>query len=351
MDDRSLNDKTILVTGGAGFIGSNLIHFLLEKYDHCRIVNLDCLTYAGNLDNLKDIRNNPRYEFIKGDIRDKKLVEEVFKKVHIVVHLAAETHVDRSILSAGEFVLTDVFGTFILLDAQKKSEIEVFLYVSTDEVYGSSDKGFFKESVAFNPSSPYAASKAGADHLVNSYHITYGAPVMIVRPSNNYGPYQFPEKFIPLFITNALDDKELPLYGRGENQRDWLFVRDNCRAMDCVLRKGRIGEDYNIGAGCEKKNIEVAEKILDFLGKPRSLIRLVKDRPGHDRRYSLDCQKIQSLGWKPEKKFEEGLEETVYWYKQNEEWWREIKQKKPEFKDFYRKYYKSRNSEDYKKEE
>ena len=211
MDERSLNDKTILVTGGAGFIGSRFIHYLLEKYSKCRILNLDSLTYAGNLDNLKDIEKNPRYEFIKGDIRDKKLVNGIFKKVQVVVHMAAETHVDRSIIDAGEFVLTDVFGTFTLLESLKRSNIELFVHVSTDEVYGSAEADSFREEDAFNPSSPYAASKAGADHLVHSYHVTFGLPVITVRPSNNYGPYQFPEKFIPLFITNALDDKKLPL--------------------------------------------------------------------------------------------------------------------------------------------
>jgi len=325
MDERSLNDKTILVTGGAGFIGSHFIHYLLEKYRRCRIVNLDNLTYAGNLDNLKDIEKDPRYTFIKGDIRDKELVNELFKKVQFVVHMAAETHVDRSILDAGEFVLTDVFGTFVLLESLKKSNTELFVHVSTDEVYGSTETDSFSEEDPFNPSSPYAASKAGADHLVHSYHITFGLPVIVVRPSNNYGPYQFPEKFIPLFITNAMDNKKLPLYGDGQNCRDWLFVRDNCRAIDCILRKGKIGEAYNIGAQEEKKNIEVAENILKLLGKPPGLIEFVKDRLGHDMRYFLDCKKIHSLGWKAEKKFFEGLKETVFWYKQNEDWWRKVK--------------------------
>jgi len=340
MDERSLNDKTILVTGGAGFIGSHFIHYLLEKYSRCRIVNLDNLTYAGNLDNLKDIEKDPRYTFIKGDIRDKELVDELFKKVQFVVHMAAETHVDRSILDAGEFVLTDVFGTFVLLESLKKSNTELFVHVSTDEVYGSTEADSFSEEDAFNPSSPYAASKAGADHLVHSYYVTFGLPVIMVRPSNNYGPYQFPEKFIPLFITNALDNKKLPLYGDGQNLRDWLFVRDNCRAIDCILRKGKIGEAYNIGAQEEKKNIEVAENILKLLGKPPSLIEFVKDRLGHDMRYFLDCKKIHSLGWKAEKKFFEGLKETVFWYKQNEDWWRKVKQKNTGFKKFYREYYR-----------
>lgn len=345
MDERSLNDKTILVTGGAGFIGSHFIHYLFEKYSRCRVVNLDNLTYAGNLDNLKDIEKDPRYTFIKGDIRNKELVDELFKKVQFVVHMAAETHVDRSILDAGEFVLTDVFGTFVLLESLKKLNTELFVHVSTDEVYGSTEADSFSEEDAFNPSSPYAASKAGADHLVHSYHVTFGLPVIAVRPSNNYGPYQFPEKFIPLFITNALDNKKLPLYGDGQNRRDWLFVRDNCRAIDCILRKGKIGEAYNIGAQEEKKNIEVAENILKLLGKPPSLIELVKDRLGHDMRYFLDCKKIHSLGWKAETKFFEGLKETVFWYKQNEDWWRKVKQKNPEFKKFYREYYR-RNKRD-----
>lgn len=341
MADRSLEGKTILVTGGAGFIGSNLIHFMLQNYKSCKIINLDKLTYAGNPDNLKDIEDDSRYEFIKGDIRDKEIVEDVFKQVQGVVHMAAETHVDRSIVDAGEFVLTDVYGTFMLLEALRNADVEFFLHVSTDEVYGSRDRGFFSEADPLNPSSPYAASKTGADRLAYSYVVTYGVPVMIIRPSNNYGPNQYPEKFIPLFISNALEDKDLPLYGKGENVRDWLYVEDNCRAIDLVCRKGALGEVYNVGANNEVQNITIARKIVELLGKPESLIKFVKDRLGHDRRYAIDCAKINALGWQPEKDFAEGLEETVSWYQENENWWRKIKYQGEEFIAFHKKYYSS----------
>lgn len=342
MTERQLDGKTLLVTGGAGFIGSNFIHYMLEEYPECRIINLDKLTYAGNLDNLKDVENDPRYEFVHGDIRDKEVVQKIFKKVQGVVHLAAETHVDRSILDAGEFILTDVFGTFVLLDALKDSNIEFFLHVSTDEVYGSKDKGFFKEDDPLCPSSPYSASKAGADRLAYAYWVTYGLPVIIVRPSNNFGPYQYPEKFIPLFVTHAMEEKDLPLYGKGTNVRDWLHVVDNCRAIDTVMRKGRLGEAYNIGANNEVQNIEIAEKIVNLLGKPKSLIKFVPDRLGHDRRYAVDCSKIHALGWKPEKDFDDALTLTVRWYQKNEPWWQKIKEKSKDFKSFYEEYYDKR---------
>ncbi len=341
MAERSLEGKTILVTGGAGFIGSNFIHFMLQNYQSCKIINLDKLTYAGNPDNLKDIEDAPRYEFIQGDIRDKEMVEDVFKEVQGVVHMAAETHVDRSIVDAGEFVLTDVYGTFVLLEALRNADVEFFLHVSTDEVYGSRDKGFFSEEDPLNPSSPYAASKTGADRLAYSYVVTYGVPVIIIRPSNNYGPNQYPEKFMPLFISNALEDKDLPLYGKGENVRDWVYVEDNCRAIDLVCRKGALGEVYNVGANNEVQNITVARKIVELLGKPEGLIKFVKDRLGHDRRYAIDCAKINALGWRPEKDFAQGLEETVRWYQKNEEWWRKIKYQSEEFKVFHKKYYSS----------
>lgn len=341
MAERSLEGKTILVTGGAGFIGSNFIHFMLQNYQSCKIINLDKLTYAGNPDNLKDIEDDPRYEFIQGDIRDKEMVEDVFKEVQGVVHMAAETHVDRSIVDAGEFVLTDVYGTFVLLEALRNADVEFFLHVSTDEVYGSRDKGFFSEEDPLNPSSPYAASKTGADRLAYSYVVTYGVPVIIIRPSNNYGPNQYPEKFMPLFISNALEDKDLPLYGKGENVRDWVYVEDNCRAIDLVCRKGALGEVYNVGANNEVQNITVARKIVELLGKPEGLIKFVKDRLGHDRRYAIDCAKINALGWRPEKDFAQGLEETVRWYQKNEEWWRKIKYQSEEFKVFHKKYYSS----------
>jgi dTDP-glucose 4,6-dehydratase len=340
--ERSLNKKTILVTGGAGFIGSNFIHYMLKHYPHSRIINLDKLTYAGNLDNLKDIENNPRYEFIHGDIRDRELVQQLFKRVQGVVHFAAETHVDRSILDAGEFVLTDVYGSFVLLDALKNSDIEFFVHASTDEVYGSRDKGYFTEKDSLNPSSPYAASKAGADRLAYAYWVTYGLPVIIIRPSNNFGRYQYPEKFIPLFLTNALEGKTLPLYGKGTNVRDWLYVEDNCQAIDLVMRRGKVGDVYNLGANNEVQNITIAERIVDLLSKPRSLIKFVPDRLGHDRRYALDCRKIRSLGWQPETKFDEALASTVRWYQENTAWWRKIKEKSKDFKQFYTKYYQER---------
>jgi dTDP-glucose 4,6-dehydratase len=340
-DERYFDDLTILVTGGAGFIGSNFIHYMLKHYPRCRIINLDKLTYAGNLDNLIDVESNPRYQFIQGDIRDQELVCEIYKRIQGVVHFAAETHVDRSILDPGEFVLTDVFGSFVLLEALKNSDVQFFIQVSTDEVYGSRDQGYFKEEDSLFPSSPYSASKAGADRLAYSYWVTYGLPIIILRPSNNFGPYQYPEKFIPLFVTNAIEGKELPLYGNGTNVRDWLHVEDNCRAIDTVLHKGKFGEAYNIGANNEVQNIMIAEKIVELLGKHKSLIKFAPDRLGHDRRYALDCRKIHDLGWKPEKEFEQALVYTVHWYQENEEWWRKIKGKNKEFKTFYEKYYRN----------
>jgi len=341
--ERQIDGKTLLVTGGAGFIGSNFIHYLLTNYPRTKVINLDKLTYAGNLDNLKDVEKDLRYEFVHGDIRDKEVVREIFKKVQGVVHFAAETHVDRSILDAGEFVLTDVYGSFVLFEALKAApHVDFFLHVSTDEVYGSREEGFFKETDALHPSSPYAASKAGADRLAYAYHVTYELPIIILRPSNNFGPYQYPEKFIPLFVTNAVEDKPLPLYGQGTNVRDWLYVEDNCRAIDLLLRQGKAGEVYNIGAGNEVQNIHVAENICDLLGKSRSLIKFVPDRLGHDRRYALDCGKIKALGWRPEKDFVEALASTVRWYEKNEDWWRKIKERSRDFKAFYDTYYRDK---------
>jgi dTDP-glucose 4,6-dehydratase len=341
---RNLDGKTLLVTGGAGFIGSNLIHFLLDKYPDTKIINLDKLTYAGNPDNLKDLENDPRYEFVHGDIRDAGLVSSLMPRVQGIVHLAAETHVDRSILDAGEFVLTDVYGTFVLLEAlrREESDIEFFLHISTDEVYGSVDEGFFTEGDPLEPSSPYAASKVGADRMAHAYFVTYGLPILIARPSNNFGPYQYPEKFIPLFTTNALEDLSLPLYGEGTNVRDWLFVEDHCRAIDLLMHKGRPGEVYNVGADNEVRNISVAHKILALLGKPQSLIKRVPDRLGHDRRYALNSAKIKGLGWEPEASFEEALTRTVFWYRDHPQWWRAIKGKSSDFQSFYATYYKDR---------
>jgi len=329
----------ILVTGGAGFIGSNLVHYLLRNYKDIEITNLDKLTYAGNLENLKDLMDDKRHRFVKGDIKARELVRELLKDKDIVIHLAAETHVDRSILYPEDFIYTDIVGTFVLLDEAKKSKIKIFLHVSTDEVYGSIEEGSFNEDSPLNPSSPYSASKAGADRLAYSYFKTFSVPVIILRPCNNYGPYQFPEKFIPLFITNALEEKELPLYGDGKNVRDWLFVLDCCRAIDFVLNNGKIGEVYNIGAGQEAENIYVAKRILQLTGKPESLLKFVKDRPAHDRRYSLDWSKIRNLGWSPKIRIEEGLEITVDWYRENISWWKKIKEESEEFKKFYKSYY------------
>jgi dTDP-glucose 4,6-dehydratase len=343
VSERSFEDKTLLITGGAGFIGSNFVHYLLKNYSNCRIINLDKLTYAGNLDNLKEVESDSRYEFVHGDIRDKKVVQEIFKKVQGVVHFAAETHVDRSILDAGEFVLTDVYGSFVLFDALKNSDIEFFLHISTDEVYGSRDEGYFKEKDPLCPSSPYAASKAGADRLAHAYYKTYDLPIIILRPSNNFGPYQYPEKFIPLFVTNAMEGKSLPLYGKGTNVRDWIYVEDHCQAIDFVIRRGKNGEVYNVGAGNEVKNISIAEKIVALLGKSKNLIKFVPDRLGHDLRYALDCRKIRDLGWKPKTKFEEALASTVRWYQENKEWWKKIKEKSRDFKSFYEEYYRHRD--------
>ncbi len=328
-----------LITGGAGFIGSNLSHYLMENYSDIKITVLDKLTYAGNLENLKGLEGNPNFKFVRGDIKDRELVRELLKEIDVLIHLAAETHVDRSILYPEEFIYTDIVGTYVLLDEAKRTKLKIFLHVSTDEVYGSIEEGSFNENSPLNPSSPYSASKASADRLAYSYFKTYSVPVIIVRPSNNYGPYQFPEKFIPLFITNALEDKELPLYGDGQNVRDWLFVSDCCRAMDLVLNKGKIGEVFNIGASQEIKNIEIAKLILQYTGKPDSLLKFVKDRPAHDRRYSLDWTKIKKLGWEPEVRIREGLEMTVDWYKTNKNWWKKIKEESEEFKKFYKAYY------------
>jgi len=317
-----MKNTRILITGGAGFIGSNFIRYLLEKYPDCKIINLDKLTYAGNLDNLKDIENNKNYTFVKGDICDKKIVDKIARDCEIIINFAAETHVDKSIIEAGSFVQTDVSGAYTLLDAAKRFGIKKFIQISTDEVYGSISRGSFKESDNLNPSSPYSASKAGADLLVIAYHRTFNLPVLITRSSNNFGLYQYPEKVIPLFITNALENKSLPLYGDGMNVRDWLFVLDNCEAIDLAMQEGEVGEIYNIASGIEKTNIEITRSILKELGKPESLINYVEDRLGHDRRYSLDCAKIRKLGWRPTHTFEEALKTTIQWYIENEWWWK-----------------------------
>ena len=334
--------KSILVTGGAGFIGSNFIRYMLNKYKDYRIIVLDALTYAGNRENLADLEGDPRYFFYAGDIRDEQVVDNLMSNVDAVVNFAAETHVDRSIHEAGMFIETDIKGTFVLLEAAKKYGIKRFLHISTDEVYGSIENGSFKEGDLLEPNSPYSASKAGGDLLVRSYLKTFGVPVLITRSSNNYGPYQYPEKLIPLFITNAIDNQQLPLYGDGKNVRDWIYVDDNCSGIDAVLHKGETGKIYNIGAGNERENIFITHTILEHLHKPKSLIKSVKDRPGHDRRYSIDTNEIRALGWKPKHNLEDGLKMTIDWYVKNENWWRKIKEKQAEYQRFYEAQYKDR---------
>lgn len=329
-----------LITGGCGFIGSNFIRYLLNKDPDSTVINLDKLTYAGNQENLQDIENNSRYHFVHGDICDESIVNEIFvtQKPDIVINFAAESHVDRSIGKPDDFIKTDVFGVFVLLEASKNYGVDFFIQISTDEVYGSIDKGYFQETDPLMPSSPYSASKAGGERLAFSYFVTYNLPVIITRASNNFGPYQYPEKLIPLFITNAIEDKSLPLYGDGKNVRDWLFVEDHCEALLYLIRKGTIGETYNIGSGNEMQNIEITNLILEYLKKPPSLIKPVKDRLGHDRRYALDCTKLHSLGWQPAVNFNTGMRTTIDWYKSNEDWWKKIKS--GEFLDFYKSYYK-----------
>lgn len=317
--------KRLLVTGGAGFIGSNFIHYILKKYDGYEIVNFDKLTYAGNLENLADIKDDRRYRFIRGDICDRGAVADAIKGVDIVINFAAESHVDRSIEDPGSFIQTDIFGTFVLLEASRNNEVNLYVQISTDEVYGSIENGSFKETDPLKPNSPYSASKAGADMIVRSFNKTYGLPTMITRSSNNFGPNQYPEKVIPLFVTNLIDDIPVPLYGDGMNVRDWIYVEDNCAGIDFAIHKGKAGEIYNIGGGNERSNIWITKEILEIMGKPESMIDYVKDRPGHDRRYSIDCTKLKSLEWSPKYDFESALEQTIRWYRQNEGWWRKLK--------------------------
>lgn len=333
---------TYLITGGCGFIGSNFIRYLLEKdsdRSECRIVNLDKLTYAGNPENLKDVESDRRYHFCHGDICDGDQVEEIFGDYapEVIINFAAESHVDRSIGKPDDFIRTDVFGVFVLLEAAKTHGIDLFVQISTDEVYGSIQNGSFRESDPLLPGSPYSASKAGGDRLAFSYFVTYKLPVVITRASNNFGPYQYPEKLIPLFVTNALDDKPLPLYGDGKNVRDWLYVLDHCSALDFLMARGTPGEVYNIGGGNERQNLDITLKILNYLRKPDTLIRHVEERKGHDRRYSLDCSKLTSLGWSPGFDFRRALEKTVDWYRANESWWRRIKS--GEFLEYYESQY------------
>lgn len=315
----------ILVTGGAGFIGSNFVHYIIEKHPDWHVIVLDNLTYAGRIENLQDIID--KITFIKGDIRKKEDVEKAIKECDIVVNFAAETHVDRSIIEAGDFILTDVYGTYNLLEASRKFEIEKFVQISTDEVYGHILEGSFKEEDKLSPRNPYAASKASADLLCKAFFETYSLPVIITRSTNNYGYYQHPEKLIPKTIIYALLYKKIPIYGKGKNIRDWIYVRDNCEAIDLILQKGKNGETYNIAGKQELENIQVVKTILKIMNKPEDLIQFVKDRPGHDIRYSLDTSKIEKLGWKPKTKFEEGIKKTIEWYKTNEWWWRPIIEK------------------------
>jgi dTDP-glucose 4,6-dehydratase len=328
----------IVVTGGAGFIGSNFVRHLLRAHADVEVVNLDKLTYAGNLENLRDVEGDQRYSFVHGDICDPGIVRLALAGADAVVNFAAETHVDRSISDPQDFIRTDVLGTHTLLEAVRELGVRRYLQISTDEVYGSIDEGSFTERSDLDPSSPYSASKAGADLLVLACHRTFGTPVLITRSSNNYGPFQYPEKVIPLFISNALDDQPLPVYGDGGNVRDWLYVEDNCAAIDLVLREGEPGNVYNVGGGNEVDNLDLTRRILDLLGKDAGLIRHVTDRPGHDRRYSVDCSRLRALGWAPRTSFEEGLAATVAWYRDNRAWWERLKS--GEWRAYYERQYK-----------
>ncbi len=328
--------KKVLVTGGCGFIGSNFVHYILENFSDIDVVNLDILTYAGNPENLTILANNSRYTFVKGDITDATVVKTVFEKhaIDTVIHFAAESHVDRSITGPEIFITTTVLGTQVLLEAAKKAwndsfESKRFVHVSTDEVYGSlGAEGYFTEETPLSPNSPYSASKASSDLLVRAYYETYRFPGIITRCSNNYGPYQYPEKLIPLIIANALDDKPLPVYGDGKNIRDWLYVEDHCSALTTVMKSGKPGEVYNIGGNNEWYNIDIVKKVLAILDKPEDLITYVTDRPGHDRRYAIDASKIkEDLGWEPSVTFETGIEKAVQWYLENESWWRKLQKK------------------------
>ena len=332
----------LLVTGGCGFIGSNFVRLVLAERPDWEIVNLDKLTYAGRLENLADVEGDPRYRFVKGDICDPAVVREAMTGCTAAVNFAAETHVDRSLLGAAHFIDTDIKGVLVLLEEARRVGLERFVQISTDEVYGSIREGSFTEESVLNPRNPYSASKAGGDRLAFAYSATYGVPVLITRASNNYGPYQYPEKLIPLFVTNALRDESLPLYGDGRNVRDWLHVADHCRAVLFLLDRGAAGEVYNVGGGNERENLEITHAVLRLLGKPATLIRPVEDRVGHDRRYSLDASKLRRLGWAPQVPFEKGLAETVRWYVEHEAWWRPIKDHDGEFRRYYEEQYGGR---------
>ena len=330
----------LLVTGGSGFIGSNFIRHVLTTHADDRVINLDKLTYAGNPANLADLERDPRYTFLQGDVCDGKIVRDACRGVDAIVNFAAESHVDRSLMEPDAFLKTDVFGVFTLLEAVRELKIPRFLHISTDEVYGSVERGSSRESDPVRPTNPYSASKAGGDLLAMAYWHTHRVPVVITRSSNNFGFHQYPEKVIPLFVTNALDDKPLPLYGDGRNVRDWLYVLDNCAGIDLVLRRGADGEIYNIGGGHEVENVVLTRQILMMTGKPETLIQPVKDRPGHDRRYSVDSKKIHQLGWTPRHRFGDALRATVEWYRDHESWWRPLKS--GEFRAYYEKQYGNR---------
>jgi dTDP-glucose 4,6-dehydratase len=333
----------VLVTGGAGFIGSNFVRHALRSHADWRVTTLDKLTYAGRRENLHDVMADRRHTFVHGDIADAAISGPLVERSDLVVHFAAETHVDRSIMAAGDFIRTDVEGTFVLLEAARRApSLRRFVQISTDEVYGSVPVGSSRETDELKPRNPYAASKAGADRLAYSYWATYQVPVLITRASNNYGPYQFPEKVIPLFVTNAIDDIPVPLYGDGRNVRDWLHVDDHCRALDLLIERGENGEVYNIGGGNDIMNVDLTHRILGALAKPTSLIKPVADRPGHDRRYSLDTAKLRAVGWQPQVPFEEGLSATVAWYRSNAWWWRPIKEQDPAFRSYYQAQYERR---------
>ena len=330
----------VLVTGGAGFIGSNFVRHALRSHDDWHVTTLDKLTYAGRRENLHDVIDHPRHTFVHDDIRNAVVSAPLVEQAEIVVHFAAETHVDRSIQSAGEFIRTDVEGTFVLLEAARRApRLRRFVQISTDEVYGSVPSGASRETDELKPRNPYAASKAGADRLAYSYWATYNVPVIVTRASNNYGPYQFPEKVIPLFVTNAIEDIPVPLYGDGKNVRDWLHVDDHCRALDLLVDVGINGEVYNVGGGNEVMNVDLTNRILSTLDKPSTLIKPVADRPGHDRRYALDTTKLRGIGWSPRVPFERGLRDTIEWYRANDWWWRPIKEADPAFRSYYEAQY------------
>lgn len=335
----------VLVTGGAGFIGSNFVRHAIDTHPDWHVTTLDKLTYAGRRENLRDLADHPRHTFVHGDICDAALAGPLVEQANIVVHFAAETHVDRSIMGAADFIRTDVEGSFVLLEAARRAKaLSRFVQISTDEVYGSVPQGHSRETDELRPRNPYSASKAGADRLAYSYWATYDVPVIVTRASNNYGPFQFPEKIIPLFVTNLIDDIQVPLYGDGGQIRDWLHVRDHCRAVDFLIERGESGQVYNIGGGNEVKNLDLTHQLLSLVGKPTSLIRPVQDRQGHDRRYALDTGKLRALGWSPTVDFVDGLRDTVTWYRENEWWWRPVKERDPAFKAYYEAQYGQRSA-------